>query len=505
MKKLLHFSFFIFHFSFAYSQYMIYGTTFGGGAYYSSNNPNNYGTIFRYNPITNKQAIGFSFNDTNGEYLQGRLLYASDSMLYGMTQYGGTSSMGTLFSFNPKTNKETVLINFDGVNGAGGPGGSELIQGKDGFLYGTTWIGGGTNNGVLFSYDIQTYKDSIRCNFNDSTSVGSRQAGAYMELWQDTTTGMLFGGTEGGGFPGQGGVVYGFNPKNNLLKRYFIGPLNGNGHDPEGFTGGLTKANNGLLYGMSIGGGNHDSGTIYSFNTNSGTVQTVYSFGGAHGAYPNGNELLKGANGLLYGCARQGGDLIGNGDGVLFSFNTTTNTEKVLKTFHDTDGSQPWGRLIEDPDNGLLYGVTVYGGVGNLPGYGVLFCYNITTDVYTKLLNFTGPNGAFPNGLTLVKDTSVHVIHTAVSEVKNESGEVKAYPNPSDGIFQLEITNYKLESNNVVEVYNLLGEKVYSHHQITNASNCQIDLSTQPNGIYFYRITTQSGELIGEGKMIIQR
>jgi len=111
MKKLLFFSFFIFHFSFSFSQYMIYGTTEGGGIYYKSNgNPNYYGTIFSYNPMTHKQAVVFSFNDTDGYSPRTTLLYASDSLLYGTTYFGGAHNMGTVFSFNPITHKETWVI-----------------------------------------------------------------------------------------------------------------------------------------------------------------------------------------------------------------------------------------------------------------------------------------------------------------------------------------------------------------------------------------------------------
>ena len=421
-------------------------------------------------------------------------------MLYGMTQYGGTNDMGTLFSFNPKTKKETVLVNFNGTNGAGGPGFNELIQGKDGLLYGTTMEGGLTNNGVLFSYNIQTHKDSVRCSFNDSTSLGSRQAGPYMELWQDTTTGILYGGTEAGGFPGGGGVIYGFNPKNNKLIRYFVAPFNGNGVDPVGFTGGLTQARNGLLYGMAIGGGTHDSGVIYSFNINNGNIQTVYSLRGISGAYPNGNELLLTSNGLLYGGTRQGGDK--NNDGVLLSFNPANNAEKVLKSFHDTDGSQPWGRLIQYPENGLLYGVTAGGGdtVGNVGGYGVLFSYDTNTNVYTKLLEFTGLNGTFPDGLTLVDTTKGGGSGAGITQIKDESGKVRVYPNPSNGIFQVEITSNQSENTNRIEIYNVFGERIYQ--SIINSNSSEINLSGKPMGVYFYRVLTNMGSLVGEGKLV---
>ncbi len=491
MKRLFAFCFLLFTFYSSFAQYLIYGTTQGAEV------ATDYGSIYSYNPVTHKQTILFNFNNTNGAYPQGSMLCVSDSILYGMTEGGGANGKGTLFSFNLKTKKETVLVSFNGTNGTFGPGGNELIQGKDGLLYGTTWNGGATNNGVLFSYNIKTNKDSVRCNFNDSTALGSRGGGAYMELWQDTTTGILYGTTEGGGYPGQGGVIYGFNPKNNQLKRYFVGTFYGT--PPWELTGGLTLAKNGLLYGMSLAGGIPDSGTIYSFNINTQVTQTVYQFTLLSGAGPNGNELLQAANGILYGGTRQGGDK--NNDGVLFSFNPFNNTEKVLRTFHDTDGSQPLGRLIQDPENGLLYGITAYGGdtAGHTFGYGVLFSYDTNTNVCTKLLEFTGLNGAFPNGLTLV-DTTKGGSGAGIVQTRDESEKVKIYPNPSGGVFQVEMTNNQTGNSNRIEVYNVLGERVYQSS--INTNGMEINLSWQPQGVYFYRVLTNTGSLVGEGKLV---
>jgi hypothetical protein len=47
-----------------------------------------------------------------------------------------------------------------------------------------------------------------------------------------------------------------------------------------------------------------------------------------------------------------------------------------------------------------------------------------------------------------------------------------------------------------------MGEKVYSQFLIPN-SQFLIDLSGQPNGIYFYRVLNEEGGLIGEGKVVV--
>jgi hypothetical protein len=55
----------------------------------------------------------------------------------------------------------------------------------------------------------------------------------------------------------------------------------------------------------------------------------------------------------------------------------------------------------------------------------------------------------------------------------------------------------------LVEIYNELGQKIYSQFSILN-SQFSINISNQPGGIYFYRVTTEQGELVGSGKLITE-
>jgi sugar lactone lactonase YvrE len=97
------------------------------------------------------------------------------------------------------------------------------------------------------------------------------------------------------------------------------------------------------------------------------------------------------------------------------------------------------------------------------------------------------------------------IVGLGVDKVTAVNAQIKVYPNPSNGNFQLGITNEELGMSNTVEVYNMLGEKVYSCYQITKSSNYQIDLSAQPNGVYLYKVMAESGEILGQGKLVIQK
>ncbi len=81
---------------------------------------------------------------------------------------------------------------------------------------------------------------------------------------------------------------------------------------------------------------------------------------------------------------------------------------------------------------------------------------------------------------------------------------ITVYPNPSNGVFAFEAKSEVLRVKSI-EVYNVLGEKVYSSQFSTINSHFSIDLSNQPNGIYLYRVIANSGNVLGEGKMVIQR
>jgi uncharacterized repeat protein (TIGR03803 family) len=79
---------------------------------------------------------------------------------------------------------------------------------------------------------------------------------------------------------------------------------------------------------------------------------------------------------------------------------------------------------------------------------------------------------------------------------------VVLYPNPNKGVFIIESS--VISGQWSVEIYNILGQEVYSQFTIHNAQ-FSINISSEPSGIYLYRVLTENGNLIGEGKLIIQK
>jgi len=89
-----------------------------------------------------------------------------------------------------------------------------------------------------------------------------------------------------------------------------------------------------------------------------------------------------------------------------------------------------------------------------------------------------------------------------INELTYKNVNVKVYPNPSNGQFTIQTSITSGQSS--IEIYNILGEKVYSQFSTFN-SPLSINLSAQPSGVYLYRIVSETGELIGQGKLIIQK
>lgn len=102
----------------------------------------------------------------------------------------------------------------------------------------------------------------------------------------------------------------------------------------------------------------------------------------------------------------------------------------------------------------------------------------------------------------------------SVAQLKINNYELRVYPNPSNGKFNIVVSDKEQAVGEMkVEVYNMLGEKVYTaplnYPHIGGISVTTISL---PNGegqggagIYMYRVITETGKLLGEGKLVIMR
>ncbi len=88
---------------------------------------------------------------------------------------------------------------------------------------------------------------------------------------------------------------------------------------------------------------------------------------------------------------------------------------------------------------------------------------------------------------------------TGVSKVADVT-TVKVYPNPSSGMFNVELGN--VNDNPQITIYNVLGQQVY-YSRLTNVQT-SINLSAQSKGVYLYRVMNASGSSVSTGRLVIQ-
>ena len=359
----------------------LYGTTMYGGSY-------TVGVLFEFNPATNTFIKKLDFNKAiNGRAASGSLLQASNGKLYGMTPEGGNNNKGVLFEYDPATNAFTKKMDFDGTNKGSYPYGS-LMQASNGKLYGMTKYGGsmgsyGYGYGVLFEYNPATNTFTKKIDF-DNTLKGSNPNGSLMQA----SNGKLYGMTRKGG-SNDYGVIFEYDPVTNTFTKKTDFDGSNKGRYPYGS---LMQASNGKLYGMTYGGGTQGGGVLFEFDPASNTFTKKIDFDGSNkGSNPFGS-LTQVSNGKLYGMTREGGT---QGGGVLFEYDPATNTFTKKTDFDGTNkGKNSRGSLMQ-ASNGKLYGMTKYGGSNN---YGVLFEYDPATNTFTKKTNFDGTNGSMPYG-----------------------------------------------------------------------------------------------------------
>ena len=192
----------------------------------------------------------FGSSRTDGKIPDAALVQGSDGDFYGTTEEGGTndtgygSGGGTVYRIN-SAGTLTTLWQFrssptDGIEPV-----AALVQGSDGYFYGTTEEGGTNNAGVVYRIS---------------------SAGTLTTLWQ-----------------------FGSSPTDG------IGPV-----------GALVQGSDGDFYGTTERGGTADAGVVYRISS-AGTLTTLWQFDNySYGQYPDAG-LVQGSDGYFYGTTAAGG------------------------------------------------------------------------------------------------------------------------------------------------------------------------------------------------------
>ncbi|MGP8235918.1 MAG: choice-of-anchor tandem repeat GloVer-containing protein [Limisphaerales bacterium] len=322
------------------------------------------------------------------------LLLASNGMLYGTTQSGGSSGNGTIFSITTNGFSFHTLASFGETNGSSPQ--TALVQGADGNLYGTTEAGGADAKGTLF-------KMTLAGSLNTLVSLSNKNnISPYTALVQGTN-GNFYGVAENGNAPGDG-AIYSMTPDGTVNIVYsFTGGLDGNSP-----VGPLALGTDGNFYGMTTNGGAHGHGDVFRV-TPDGTLTNLYSFtGGADGYNPDG-ALVQGSDGDFYGVTRLNVISGFTFYGTIFKISTNgaLTTLYALNPAVTGDGTHPFAGLIQGLD-GNFYGSTLLGGSNN---DGTVFRIS-PAGSFSTLLSFDGSDDGAEPTAAMVQDADGNLYGT---------------------------------------------------------------------------------------------
>lgn len=353
------------------------------------------------------------------------------------------------------------------------------MQASDGMIYGLTSLGGTYDAGVLFQYNPATNIFTKKVDFGISGGLnGMNPDGQLIEF-----NGLLYGLTTGGGVGG--GVLFEYNPVTNIISNKFLFNQQSGIHP----NGSLLLASDGKFYGLTEFGGSSTSnnGVLFQYDLANNIYSNLVTFDGVNkGDGPMGS-LIQALDGMLYGLTDRGG--IYN-FGVLFQYDITSNTFTKKVDFDGALlGSNPKGTLFQSSD-GNLYGLTTTGGLNNI---GTIFKYDFNTNTYNKKIDFNGINGSSPAFSSLIEVNSSVTNFQENKMISNFS----FYPNPNNGTFTIES-----KSKSQITITNLLGEIVLN--QLMEKGKQDLSIQSCSDGIYFVNITDDKG-IITSKKIIVNK
>jgi uncharacterized repeat protein (TIGR03803 family) len=257
----------------------LYGTTSVGGI--------GFGTVFKLNVdgtgFTNLYSFTSGLLGANDGANPNGLVLLGNS-LYGTTAQGGfygfgNSGDGTIFKISTNGTGYTTLHTFTGKNDGGEPLATLILAGNA--LYGTSYGGGNSGNGTVFSVNTNGTGFATLYNFTASSTVpafNSDGASPHSELILSSNT--LYGTTIEGGTAGYGTVFrVALNGAGFTVLHTFIE------HEGNNPWSGLVLSGD-TLYGTTRVGGSFNSGTVFSISLSATPPQLAL-------AHAGGNVLLQ--------------------------------------------------------------------------------------------------------------------------------------------------------------------------------------------------------------------
>lgn len=333
------------------------------------------------------------------------LTYDSVGNLYGTTFLGGQNNYGMVFEIAKGSHTYSPVASFNNANGAN-PAGALVFDGA-GNLFGTTTLGGSSNAGTVFEIPKGTNTVNTIATFSNNNGASPQGALAI------DAAGNLYGTTRSGGANNVGTIFEVAKGSGSVTTLYSFN----SGASGANIYSGLTRDSSGNLFGTAQGGGNKGSGTLFELSKND-QFSVLHTFtGGADGGAPSSTVAID-SSGNLFGTTYFGGT---NGYGSVFEITRSTGSFVTLHSFSGSDGGYPFVGVTLD-SHGNLYGTTT--GRGSL-AYGTVFEIAHGTNTFSTLQYFpSGSYGTDPYFGPLASDSAGELFGTSAQGGAANAGSV---------------------------------------------------------------------------------
>ncbi len=342
---------------------LLYGATLNGGG------PDDGGIVFRMAKSGANYQVLHAFGPlciTNGLSPWGGVIEGADGRLYGATRHGGAELVGTIYSLAKDGSGFRIIYSFSTNGSSGRFPMNSVIQAKDGRLYGRTLSGGEGDGATIFGLN----RDGTGFqNLHGFEHPDNDYYIAYSGLLEGSD-GLLYGTTTGEG-SNRAGSIFRINRDGSGFQtlRFFTGT----GKGPEGRVpdAGLTETSDGILFGTTEGGGFDDFGVLYRINRDGTGYRVLHEFTAQNAeGYTPTSPPIEGPDGALYGTTYFGGP---EDTGSIYRINKDGTGLAFLYTFGGTNcPAYPYAALRRGTD-GAFYGTTC-DGLGEI--YGAVFRIN---------------------------------------------------------------------------------------------------------------------------------
>jgi hypothetical protein len=221
-----------------------------------------------------------------------------------------------------------------------------------------------------------------------------------------------------------------------------------------------------------------------------------------------GRGIAADANGNIFVTGGFAGNTINFGNNV-----SLTNRNRGLEIFsvkYDQEGNAQWaksaggskvdiGQGVATDGNGNILVTGYFGSTTITFGTIILSNKTVYANMFIAKYNQTGTEawvksagGTCVSGKPKSADTDINNV---------PADEMSIYPNPTSGKVMVSATNSHSAINSI-SVFNVIGKTVLSQQFATGIAETEIDLSSQPKGLYIFMI--QAGKDFFSRKIILE-